>query len=109
MVETNLYPCPIMYQQVDPQSPKKMKKKKMMKKKKRPKRKCSNQLQTASFHLFILSISTTTRLPCLSHKSLNRYTNSYSYTSGARCVATLLHEMRRRGKDSRFGVVSIFI
>ncbi|GKA31288.1 60S ribosomal protein L3-1 [Tanacetum coccineum] len=29
--------------------------------------------------------------------------------SGARCVATLLHEMRRRGKDSRFGVVSMCI
>nr|GEV85248.1 hypothetical protein [Tanacetum cinerariifolium] len=34
MVETNLCPGPIMYQQVDPQSPKKMKKKKMNKKKK---------------------------------------------------------------------------
>ncbi|GKD74454.1 putative F-box domain-containing protein, partial [Tanacetum coccineum] len=27
----------------------------------------------------------------------------------ARCVATLLHEMKRRGKDSRFGVVSMCI
>ncbi|GJU43895.1 hypothetical protein Tco_1201161 [Tanacetum coccineum] len=27
----------------------------------------------------------------------------------ARCVATLLHEMRHRGKDSRFGVVSMCI
>ena len=29
--------------------------------------------------------------------------------SGARCVATLLHEMKRRGKDARFGVVSMCI
>lgn len=29
--------------------------------------------------------------------------------SGARCVATLLHEMKRRGKDCRFGVVSMCI
>jgi len=28
---------------------------------------------------------------------------------GARCVATLLHEMKRRGKDCRFGVVSMCI
>ncbi|KAG6785165.1 hypothetical protein POTOM_010891 [Populus tomentosa] len=27
--------------------------------------------------------------------------------TGARCVATLLNEMKRRGKDSRFGVISI--
>ncbi|KAG8481124.1 hypothetical protein CXB51_025895 [Gossypium anomalum] len=27
--------------------------------------------------------------------------------TGARCVATLLHEMKRRGKDCRFGVVSM--
>lgn len=30
-------------------------------------------------------------------------------TTGARCVATLLHEMKRRGKDCRFGVVSMCI
>lgn len=30
-------------------------------------------------------------------------------TTGARCVATLLHEMRRRGKDCRFGVISMCI
>ncbi|KAL8215062.1 hypothetical protein R6Q57_004511 [Mikania cordata] len=29
--------------------------------------------------------------------------------TGARCVATLLHEMKRRGKESRFGVVSMCI
>lgn len=29
--------------------------------------------------------------------------------SGARCVATLLHEMKRRGKDCRFGVISMCI
>ncbi|KAJ7513901.1 hypothetical protein O6H91_23G019000 [Diphasiastrum complanatum] len=29
--------------------------------------------------------------------------------TGARCTATLLHEMKRRGKDSRFGVVSMCI
>jgi acetyl-CoA acyltransferase 1 len=29
--------------------------------------------------------------------------------TGARCVATLLHEMKRRGKDSRFGVISMCI
>ncbi|XP_077252594.1 3-ketoacyl-CoA thiolase 2, peroxisomal-like [Tasmannia lanceolata] len=29
--------------------------------------------------------------------------------TGARCVATLLHEMGRRGKDCRFGVVSMCI
>ncbi|KAG6423020.1 hypothetical protein SASPL_113403 [Salvia splendens] len=28
--------------------------------------------------------------------------------TGARCVATLLHEMKRRGKDCRFGVVSMW-
>lgn len=28
---------------------------------------------------------------------------------GARCVATLLHEMKRRGKDCRYGVVSMCI
>jgi acetyl-CoA acyltransferase 1 len=29
--------------------------------------------------------------------------------TGARCTATLLHEMRRRGKAARFGVVSMCI
>eukprot|EP00475_Leptophrys_vorax_P011928 TRINITY_DN1838_c0_g1_i2.p4 TRINITY_DN1838_c0_g1~~TRINITY_DN1838_c0_g1_i2.p4 ORF type:complete len:148 (+),score=15.68 TRINITY_DN1838_c0_g1_i2:197-640(+) len=29
--------------------------------------------------------------------------------TGARCVATLLHEMKRRGADCRFGVVSMCI
>ncbi|KAJ0792534.1 putative thiolase [Helianthus annuus] len=29
--------------------------------------------------------------------------------TGARCVATLLHEMKRRGKESRFGVISMCI
>ncbi|XP_010522426.1 PREDICTED: 3-ketoacyl-CoA thiolase 2, peroxisomal [Tarenaya hassleriana] len=29
--------------------------------------------------------------------------------TGARCVATLLHEMKRRGKDCRYGVVSMCI
>ena len=29
--------------------------------------------------------------------------------SGARCVATLLSEMKRRGRDSRFGVISMCI
>ena len=29
--------------------------------------------------------------------------------AGARCVATLLHEMKRRGKDCRFGVISMCI
>ncbi|CAI0436748.1 unnamed protein product [Linum tenue] len=29
--------------------------------------------------------------------------------TGARCVATLLHEMKRRGRDSRFGVISMCI
>ena len=28
---------------------------------------------------------------------------------GARCVGTLLHEMKRRGKDCRFGVISMCI
>lgn len=28
---------------------------------------------------------------------------------GARCVATLLHEMKRRGKDCRYGVISMCI
>lgn len=31
------------------------------------------------------------------------------FVSGARCVATLLNEMKRRGKDSRFGVISMCI
>lgn len=37
--------------------------------------------------------------------------NCYSLpsVSGARCVATLLHEMKRRGKDCRFGIVSMCI
>ncbi|KGN58339.1 3-ketoacyl-CoA thiolase 2, peroxisomal [Cucumis sativus] len=30
-------------------------------------------------------------------------------TTGARCVATLLSEMKRRGRDSRFGVISMCI
>ncbi|PON63781.1 Thiolase [Parasponia andersonii] len=29
--------------------------------------------------------------------------------TGARCVATILHEMKRRGKDCRFGVISMCI
>ncbi|XP_050371997.1 3-ketoacyl-CoA thiolase 2, peroxisomal [Argentina anserina] len=29
--------------------------------------------------------------------------------TGARCVATLLHEMKRRGKDCRYGVISMCI
>lgn len=29
--------------------------------------------------------------------------------TGARCTATLLHEMRRRGRAARFGVVSMCI
>jgi len=29
--------------------------------------------------------------------------------TGARCTATLLHEMRRRGKAARFGVVSMCV
>lgn len=29
--------------------------------------------------------------------------------SGARCVSTLLNEMKRRGKDCRFGVISMCI
>lgn len=32
-----------------------------------------------------------------------------SMCAGARCVATLLHEMKKRGKDCRFGVVSMCI
>lgn len=32
-----------------------------------------------------------------------------TYTTGARCVATLLNEMKRRGKDCRFGVISMCI
>ena len=30
-------------------------------------------------------------------------------TTGARCTATLLHEMNKRGKTARFGVVSMCI
>lgn len=33
----------------------------------------------------------------------------YVFVTGARCVATLLHEMKRRGRDCRFGVVSMCI
>jgi acetyl-CoA acyltransferase 1 len=29
--------------------------------------------------------------------------------TGARCVSTLLYEMKRRGKDCRFGVISMCI
>lgn len=29
--------------------------------------------------------------------------------TGARCTATLLHEMKKRGKDCRFGIVSMCI
>ena len=40
----------------------------------------------------------------------NSKTNSCLLTvTGARCVATLLHEMKRRGRDCRFGVVSMCI
>ena len=31
------------------------------------------------------------------------------WVSGTRCTATLLHEMKKRGKDCRFGVVSMCI
>ena len=31
------------------------------------------------------------------------------YLAGARCVSTLLNEMKRRGKDCRFGVISMCI
>lgn len=31
------------------------------------------------------------------------------FVLGARCVATLLNEMKRRGKDCRFGVISMCI
>ena len=40
------------------------------------------------------------------------YAISWNYlcvSTGARCVGTLLHEMKRRGKDCRFGVVSMCI
>lgn len=37
------------------------------------------------------------------------HANRASLCSGARCVATLLHEMKRRGKDCRFGVISMCI
>jgi hypothetical protein len=40
----------------------------------------------------------------------NSKTNSCLLTvTGARCVATILHEMKRRGRDCRFGVVSMCI
>jgi hypothetical protein len=40
----------------------------------------------------------------------NSKTNSRLFTvTGARCVATILHEMKRRGRDCRFGVVSMCI
>ncbi|KAJ6867094.1 hypothetical protein NC652_038352 [Populus alba x Populus x berolinensis] len=32
-----------------------------------------------------------------------------STVTGARCVATLLDEMKQRGRDCRFGVVSMWI
>ena len=31
------------------------------------------------------------------------------FIAGARCTATLLHEMKKRGKAARFGVVSMCI
>jgi len=31
------------------------------------------------------------------------------FFAGARCVSTLLNEMKRRGKDCRFGVISMCI
>ena len=31
------------------------------------------------------------------------------FSVGARCVATLLHEMKKRGRDCRFGVISMCI
>ena len=33
----------------------------------------------------------------------------WSVRTGVRCTATLLHEMNRRGKAARFGVVSMCI
>lgn len=33
----------------------------------------------------------------------------FKFFVGARCVATLLHEMRKRGRDCRFGVISMCI
>eukprot|EP00258_Populus_trichocarpa_P028085 XP_024444104.1 3-ketoacyl-CoA thiolase 2, peroxisomal [Populus trichocarpa] len=38
-----------------------------------------------------------------------RLIHASSTVTGARCVATLLHEMKRRGMDCRFGVVSMCI
>ncbi|KAI9383526.1 hypothetical protein POPTR_013G097500v4 [Populus trichocarpa] len=38
-----------------------------------------------------------------------RLIHASSTVTGARCVATLLHEMKRRGRDCRFGVVSMCI
>ena len=37
------------------------------------------------------------------------YQNPMVSCAGARCTATLLHEMKRRGKAARFGVVSMCI
>lgn len=34
---------------------------------------------------------------------------AFSLCSGARCAATLLNEMKRRGKDCRYGVISMCI
>ncbi len=34
---------------------------------------------------------------------------SAATAAGARCTATLLHEMNKRGKSSRFGIVSMCI
>ena len=33
----------------------------------------------------------------------------FRWPAGARCTATLLHEMEKRGKAARFGVVSMCI
>jgi len=33
----------------------------------------------------------------------------YPFMTGARCVATLLNEMKRHGKDCRYGVISMCI
>lgn len=41
--------------------------------------------------------------------SIKKFAKTLLAVTGARCVSTLLHEMKRRGKDCRFGVISMCI
>ncbi len=45
----------------------------------------------------------------LNNDLLTQIADNSVWMSGARCTATLLHEMNKRGKSARFGIVSMCI